>query len=81
MTYNRGEAALWLVMMLLWAIWCLSGCQYTSCTFSTVKLVSGAEMVADVRQVPVDKSTTSASPTTATQTVSPSTTVSGLPGM
>lgn len=59
----------------------LCGCQYTSCTFTSVKLVAGGEMTADVRQVPVDKSVETSSPTTATHTVSPTTSVSGLPGM
>ncbi len=61
------------------AVMLLCSCQYTNCTFTSVKLDSGGCMTADVRQVPLDKSTTGA--VTPTQTISPTTSVTGIPGM
>ncbi len=67
------------LFLLLAIVLALCSCQYTNCTFSSVRLEAGGEMSADVRQVPVDKSTQGA--INATQTTSPATSVTGIPGM
>jgi hypothetical protein len=67
----------WLFLLALYLV--LPCCQYNNCTFTSANLKSGGEMTSDLRQVPVDKSTQGA--VSANQTVSPSTSLSGIPGM
>ncbi len=66
-------------IVVLIALMLLCSCSYTNCTFTTVKLDAGGEMTADIAQSPKDDSTQGA--VTATKTVSPTTTATGIPGM
>jgi len=66
-------------LLLLAIVLALCSCQYTNCTFTAVSLTSGGQIKADIRQVPVDKSTQGA--ISANQTVTPQTTVTAIPGM